>query len=119
MFSIFLETIFPAVGKVCGLITTLASMTYNTFWGLFNDGITLQPFLRYTNLYTGTSELIQVNNWGGGIAQGLMNAISTTMRFFGNVLGISDVPAWLGMIIVGIIIGILSSIMIRIINIFS
>ena len=119
MFSLFTGTIFPAMGKISGLIAAFANMKYWQFWCLFDKAEVGYDAFEFENIYTGVIESIYTTNWFNGLIDGLMSSISIAMRTFGSWLGVDMLPAWVGMIVVGVVVGLLSAVVSKIVGIFT
>ena len=94
LFSLLYDTVFPWLGKFFGQLAGFASATtQDVFDSIFGLGV--KPFITYTNVFTGKVGLIPHTN----VSDVLSYIASETIGNYIGLLGIGDLPFWLGLLI--------------------
>ena len=94
LFSLLYDTVFPWLGKFFGQLAGFASSsTQLVFDHCF--GLGEKPFIPYTNLFTGNEGFIPIFQ----VSDVLSYIANSTIGYYIKVLGIGDLPFWLGLLI--------------------
>ena len=105
LFSLLYDTVFPWLGKFFGQLAGFASSSTDVvFRHCF--GLDEKPFIPYTNVFTGETGNIPNFN----VSDVLSYIANETVGNYIEILGIGDLPFWLGLLIL------LSSVLLAIIS---
>lgn len=100
MFSVFFDTIFPALGDFFGRISAIASNPVNVVIPTLFPALGDSPlYISYVNVFNGN--ISQLGAFLGDGNQSLFGSIlrATIVNLF-NAFGAGDLPFWLGLLIV-------------------
>lgn len=98
MFSVFFETIFPALGDFFGRLSAIASNPVNVVVPTLFPGVGSDPlYISYVNVFNGNVSQIGAFFGDGNLFGSVLNGVVVNLF---NSFGAGELPFWLGLLII-------------------